>query len=175
MTSTTIVSTVALAVLVAATPVLAQSGAGTAGAGSAKTSADTMGSANTAGGTMTTGSTTASNAANSTGTVNNSTNWNTENTYWRNHYSSRPYYSNSTGYSTYEPAYQYGVTMYNQNNGRPYSDLNQTQLNSGWAQARGTSNLTWSQAQAATQDAYNRLYTQNHNANLSSAPATTTR
>ena len=102
---------------------------------------------------------------NRTGTVTTTTSvstpadWNTENTYWRNAYPNRPYYSSANNYTTYEPAYQYGVTAYNQSQGKRYEDLNQSELRRGWDQARGDSNLTWDQAQNATRDAYSRLYT----------------
>ncbi|MDX2028911.1 MAG: hypothetical protein SFW62_09810 [Alphaproteobacteria bacterium] len=86
------------------------------------------------------------------------TNWTTENQYWRNEYSSRPYYSRSVDYSAYEPAYQYGVTAYRQNNGMPYSELDKERMRAGWDQARGSSTLTWDQAERATQDSYVRLY-----------------
>lgn len=88
----------------------------------------------------------------------NAANWNEENSYWQKNYSSRPYYSKSRNYSTYAPAYQYGVDLYNRNPGVPYSSLNQSQLSSGWNDTRNNSKLDWSDAQLATRDAYNRLY-----------------
>lgn len=87
--------------------------------------------------------------------------WDTENTYWKEHYSSRPYYSKSRDYNNYEPAYRYGVDLYNQNPGVPYSSLNQEQLRNGWNNARNKSQMDWSDVQIATQDAYNRLYESN--------------
>lgn len=84
--------------------------------------------------------------------------WDAQNNYWRNNYSSRPYFSSSRNYSTYEPAYRYGVDMYNRNPGVRWEDIDQAQLSSGWVRTRGNSSLSWSDAQMATQDAYNRMY-----------------
>jgi hypothetical protein len=93
--------------------------------------------------------------------------WGTESAYWRNHYSSRPYYNKNMTYSTYEPAYRFGLYNYNQNNGKRYEDLDMAQLKSDWERMRGNSKLTWEQAQPAVQDAYNRIYENN---NKSTAP-----
>lgn len=87
--------------------------------------------------------------------------WDAENNYWQEHYSSRPYYNKSRDYNTYQPAYRYGVDLYNQNPGVPYSSLNQEQLKMGWNSARDKSQMDWADVQIATQDAYNRLYESN--------------
>ncbi len=88
--------------------------------------------------------------------------WNSQNNYWRDTYATRPYYSSGRDYSVYEPAYQYGVQLYNQNPNKRFEDLNQSQMGSGWANARGNSNLGWTDAQQATRDAYNRMYEANN-------------
>lgn len=87
--------------------------------------------------------------------------WEAQTAYWREKYPSRPYYNSTRGYEVYEPAYRYGVELYNLNRGRNYGALKQAQLRNGWAQARGDSVLSWNEAQMATRDAYNRLY-ENH-------------
>lgn len=113
---------------------------------------------------------TASNTGASTGVA---PTWESENQYWRNQYSSRPYYNSNTNYSMYEPAYKYGLNTYNQNAGKKFEDLDQSQLRSGWAQARGNSNLSWEQAQDATRDAYNRLYSERATATSSNTDTST--
>jgi len=95
-------------------------------------------------------------------------NWNSENTYWRENYSSRPYYNRSRNYSVYEPAYRYGVDLYSRNPGRSFEDLSQSDLNSGWSSSRGTSDMDWQTAEPATRDAYNRLYN-NNRANMNNS------
>jgi hypothetical protein len=145
--------------------------AGMTGSSSTSGSMDTPGSAGMSGaGTGSSGTSssiglTAAGNAN----INGDTSWNSQNTYWRNTYSSRPYYSSSRDYSLYEPAYRYGVDLYNRNMCKPYESLSANQLNSGWGQARGTSSLNWNDAQVATRDAYNRMYQ-----NCSSAAGGTT-
>jgi len=94
----------------------------------------------------------------------NNPNWNSENAYWKQNFASRPYYQTGANYSTFQPAYQYGVNAYSQYGGLPYSAV-QTQLQNNWNSARGNSNLTWTQAQKATQDAYERIYNIQHNLN----------
>jgi len=97
-------------------------------------------------------------AINNSNGVGTNNNWAKQNTYWQQHYASKPYYNQARPYQTYQPAYQYGYTLYEQNQGKPYSQLDQSQLTQGWNQARGNSQLNWNDAQLATKDAYNRMY-----------------
>lgn len=92
----------------------------------------------------------------------NSMNWDSQNSYWRDTYSTRPYYNSNRSYNVYEPAYRYGVDLYNKNPNTRYEDLNQSQIGSGWANARGNSDLGWADAQMAARDAYNRMYNANN-------------
>lgn len=99
------------------------------------------------------------NTGTSSSVANNPSNsWNTENAYWKNNYPSRPYYNSSRDYTYYEPAYRYGVDMYNRNQGKSYDELSQSDLSNGWMNARGKSSADWSDVQMATRDAYNRMY-----------------
>ena len=84
--------------------------------------------------------------------------WDTENTYWRENFTSRPYYSATRKYNVYEPAYRYGYDTFNRNTNTRYDDLNQEELRKGWEQARGNSTLSWEGAQDATRDSYTRMY-----------------
>jgi len=103
-----------------------------------------------------------SNPSNATASnTNGSRDWDSENKYWRKQYSSRPYYKKGGQYSMYEPAYRYGVDMYNQHPDSTYNELSQSELENGWSQARGNSTLPWRQAQMATRDAYNHAYSSN--------------
>lgn len=94
--------------------------------------------------------------------------WSAQNKYWRSNYPSRSYYSSSRNYSMYEPAYRYGVDLYNRNPNMSYDQLDQALVSNGWNEARGTSNLDWNDAQMATKDAYTRMYN-NHNSTSSSS------
>lgn len=156
-------SLIVATILTTAHPVLAQtttSGSGNAG-GTVNPSAtmNSSGSVNTPAGSANTGVTTmpgqANTNAHATGTVDT---WNDQNTYWRKNYSSRPYYNKSRDYTVYEPAYRYGVDLYTHNSDKTYDQLNQSEIGKNWSDARGRSNLDWSDAQLATRDAYNRMY-----------------
>lgn len=103
-----------------------------------------------------------SHATDTNHTSTNTMNWDTENTYWRNNYPSRPYYDSSQDYSIYEPAYRYGVDLYNRHPNMVYEDLNQSNLSSEWDKIKKKSTLTWNEAQEAVRDAYNRLYENRH-------------
>lgn len=144
-------SLLVVALFAASSPALAQgsgAGAGTVGAGTTSGSIGTGAAANS------------NVSAGSNATFD--TSWKAQNTYWQNQYPSSTYYSSSRNYSTYEPAYRYGVDLYNRNPNTAYDQLNQSELDKGWTSARGNSNLNWNDAQMATRDAYNRMY-QNRN------------
>jgi len=92
--------------------------------------------------------------------------WETEKTYWQDNYHTRRYYDQHREYTAYEPAYHYGVDLYNENQGKPYQDLNQADLLNGWNASHGNSALDWKEAQQAVRDSYDRLYEENHNPNV---------
>lgn len=83
--------------------------------------------------------------------------WPSESQYWKSEFPKRSYYTPSSDYTNYEPAYQYGYTTYQQNPGKRFDELDQLQLRSKWEASRGKSTLTWDQAQAASRDAYTRM------------------
>ncbi|MGE3623138.1 MAG: hypothetical protein AB7H77_04600 [Bdellovibrionales bacterium] len=98
--------------------------------------------------------------------------WTAEDSYWRSNFQSRPYYTGNSNYHAYQPAYRYGVDLYNQNQGKPFNELDRGRLQTQWQQVRGNSNLTWDQAQGAVSDAYNRAYDNRRSGinNVNSAP-----
>lgn len=79
-----------------------------------------------------------------------------ENTYWSGAYSSRPYVTQGTTYDQYAPAYRYGWESRAQNLGKRFEDV-EVSLEHGWDKAKGDSMLAWSQAKAATRDAWHRV------------------
>jgi hypothetical protein len=160
---------VAVGLVLSAYPVMAQmSGVGGSAGGSATGSAGVTAGGNVGSPTATTPSTIApgsgitvkSTVPNVGVSVNPGMNANvdTETNYWHDNFVSRPYYSKDRDYQAYAPAYRYGVNTYRDNKGRPYSELDQERLRRGWEQARGTSRLSWNDAQLAARDSYNRLY-----------------
>jgi hypothetical protein len=79
-----------------------------------------------------------------------------EDAYWRDNYSSRPYATDGGSYDDYGPAYKYGVNAYTQNPDRSFDDA-ESDLRSGWTNARGNSSLEWDRAKHASRDAWHRL------------------
>jgi phage tail tape-measure protein len=79
-----------------------------------------------------------------------------EEAYWRENYANRPYYAKETPYPQYAPAYKYGWESRTQNAGKKFEDVEKN-LEAGWDKAKGSSNLAWIQAKAATLDAWHRV------------------
>lgn len=87
---------------------------------------------------------------------------NAEDRYWRDNFSSRPYYERGEDFSTYRPAYQYGADMYERNQGRDFGALNENELRQGWENRYGsTTGMDWNEARGPVMDSYNRLSTNN--------------
>jgi hypothetical protein len=81
-----------------------------------------------------------------------------EEAFWQDNFSSRPYVDEGSTFDRYAPAYRYGWTASERHQGRAWSDV-EADVSSGWASARGTSDLDWDRARPAVQDAYDRINT----------------
>ena len=81
----------------------------------------------------------------------------TEDAYWSNAFSERPYVSQEEPYSTYRPAYHHGIDAYSKYDGRKFDDI-EPELKQKW-NASGQP-LTWEKASPAARDAYERLRNQ---------------
>src|SRR4051812_41290729 len=57
--------------------------------------------------------------------------WNSEDTYWRSNWNSRPYAQADRGYDTYQPGYRYGFESANKYRGRQWGDV-EGDLRTGW-------------------------------------------
>jgi len=80
-----------------------------------------------------------------------------EEAWWREHHVERPGLAEGMTYEDYEPAYRYGIQRYVHSGGaREWQDV-ETEMASGWDEAKGTSRLTWDQARSAVHDAWDRL------------------
>ncbi len=79
-----------------------------------------------------------------------------EDAYWRDAYTSRPYYEESTPYDDYAPAYRYGWEARALHTGKTWDDV-ENELKLGWEPARAHSRLTWARAHEAARDAWNRV------------------
>ena len=108
----------------------------------------------------------------STDGTGNRADWTREDTYWRQNYTARPYFSENQDYGTYQPAYRYGVNAANDpaNANKRFEELDQRQLETGWNQNRGDSTLDWSEARDAVRDSYNRAGESRTGVGMNSAP-----
>ena len=79
-----------------------------------------------------------------------------EDSYWREHYASRPYVPQGKLYAAYAPAYRFGWEA-----PARYGELNwakaEPRLMQDWATSRGQSDLSWEEARAAARDAWDRI------------------
>jgi len=99
------------------------------------------------------------NTSMTSGANNAKADWNTEDTYWKENYSSRSYYKKGDDYTSYQPAYRYGVESYNRYSGKNYDQLSESELRQDWETKYGTdSDMSWDQAKGAVKDSYSRLY-----------------
>lgn len=77
--------------------------------------------------------------------------------YWRQNYSSRPYYSSNFDYDAdYAPAYSYGSEARARHANRQWDTGLESELGGGWEKAKAKSRLTWEQAKDAVRDAWDR-------------------
>jgi len=79
-----------------------------------------------------------------------------EDTYWRQHYSTRPYYQAGTTYDEYRPAYRYGWESRSHYTDRSFEDV-EPELERGWTGVRSGSKLDWARARSATREAWDRI------------------
>jgi len=81
-----------------------------------------------------------------------------EEAYWEAEYPNRPYYDEGVAYDRLRPAYRYGLEASQKYPGETF-DVVEARLKRQWPKSRGESDLTWSQARPAVEDAYNRTLT----------------
>ena len=82
----------------------------------------------------------------------------TEESFWRLHYRTRPYVTYGARVDDYLPAYRYGIDASVQFPDKSFSDIEET-LSRNWMRARGKSSLKWGKAKLAAQDSWNRMAT----------------
>ena len=86
-----------------------------------------------------------------------SSDWNTEDSFWRGSYSSRPYARTDRGYDYYRPAYQYGFqSATTTHRGRQWNEV-ENDLERGWDKAKGESKGIWADVKHAVRDAWDRV------------------
>ncbi len=84
--------------------------------------------------------------------------WETEDNYWQENFSSRPYALGPDYYDRFRPAYRYGFESARDGLGRTWDDA-EPDLRSGWEQYQEESGTpsTWDEIKAAVRDAWDRV------------------
>lgn len=79
-----------------------------------------------------------------------------EDAYWRENYKTRPYAKADLSYDAYQQAYRYGWESRGRYAGKRYDEI-ESNLESGWETAKGTSKMAWADAKNAVRDAWHRV------------------
>jgi hypothetical protein len=84
--------------------------------------------------------------------------WETEDNYWQENFSSRPYSLGPDYYDRFRPAYRYGFESAQHHMGRPWEDA-EPDLRQGWDsyQHRGETPTAWEEIKNAVRDAWDRV------------------
>ena len=82
--------------------------------------------------------------------------WGSEEKYWREHWSLRPYAAVDREFAYYEPGYRYGVESAHRYRGRFWDDV-EPDLQTGWEKFEHRGNSTWENMRDAVRDAWNRV------------------
>jgi len=80
----------------------------------------------------------------------------TEDAYWRESYTKRPYYNKDYTFDDYGPAYAYGYDAYAKYPGKKFDDV-ESELSRDWQRTKGKSRLAWDHAKDATRDSWKRM------------------
>lgn len=82
--------------------------------------------------------------------------WSTEEKWWRDNFSSRPYVRADRGFDYYRPGYRYGFEAANRFRGKQWNDV-EADLRSGWDRYEQRGQSTWENVKDAVRDAWNRV------------------
>lgn len=84
--------------------------------------------------------------------------WETEDNYWEENFSSRPYALGPDYYDKFRPAYRYGFESARDGLGRTWDDA-EPDLRSGWERYQEESGTpsAWDEIKAAVRDAWDRV------------------
>lgn len=98
------------------------------------------------------------NRTTSTGGAGSAADWGTEDRFWRENFSTRPYRKADRGYEHYQPGYRYGFESANRYSGREWNDV-EPELRSGWDsyEHRGSGQSTWEDIKDSVRDAWDKV------------------
>lgn len=84
--------------------------------------------------------------------------WETEDNYWHENFSSRPYALGPDYYDRFRPAFRYGVESASHGLGRSWDEA-EPDLKQGWERYphRGEQPAAWDEIKEAVRDAWNRI------------------
>jgi hypothetical protein len=84
--------------------------------------------------------------------------WETEDNYWHENFSSRPYAIGADYYERFRPAYRYGFESATHGLGRTWDDA-EPDLRAGWDryEHRGGASSVWEDIKEAVRDAWDRV------------------
>ncbi len=82
--------------------------------------------------------------------------WSTEESWWHDNFSSRPYARGDRGFEYYRPAYRYGFESANRYRGKEWNDV-ESDLRGGWDRYEHRGQSTWENVKDAVRDAWNRV------------------
>jgi hypothetical protein len=82
--------------------------------------------------------------------------WETEDNYWYENFSSRPYALGPDYYDRFRPAYRYGFESAKHHLGRSWDEA-ETDLRSGWDRYEHRGSSTWDEIKDAVRDAWDRI------------------
>jgi hypothetical protein len=82
--------------------------------------------------------------------------WNTEEKYWRDNFSSRPYARPDRGFDYYRPGFRYGFESAQRFRGKQWNEV-EPDLRSGWDRYEHRGQSTWENVKDAVRDAWNRV------------------
>ena len=82
--------------------------------------------------------------------------WQSEEIYWRENWSTRPYTIADRGFAFYGPGYRYGFESAHQMYGRQWEDV-ESELRSGWDRYEHRGAGAWEHIKDAVRDGWNRI------------------
>lgn len=84
--------------------------------------------------------------------------WETEDNFWHENFSSRPYAIGPDYYDRFRPAYRYGFESARHHAGRTFDDA-ESDLKTGWDryEHRGDNRSAWEEIKDAVRDAWDRV------------------
>jgi hypothetical protein len=82
--------------------------------------------------------------------------WQTEESYWKQNYSRRPYAEAGRDYDYYGPAYRFGYDATDRYEGEAWDDV-EPDLQRDWDQYEHRGQSTWQQIKNAVKDAWDRV------------------